>query len=68
MKAILNKERSTRLEGSFGTEKNYYGLAKVKARRQHTEILCIFFSVMTANAVRLANRKQAPPLQLQQAA
>lgn len=31
MKALLNKERSTRLEGSFGTEKNYYGLAKVKA-------------------------------------
>ena len=58
MKALLNKERSTRLEGSFGTEKNYYGLAKVKARKQATEVLCIYFAVMTANAVRISNRQQ----------
>jgi IS5 family transposase len=51
MKSLLNKERSTRLEGSFGTEKNYYGLAKVKARKQTTEVLCIYFAVMTANAL-----------------
>lgn len=60
MKALLNKERSTRLEGSFGTEKNYYGLAKVKARKQATEVLCIYFAVMTANAVRIGNRLQVP--------
>lgn len=65
MKALLNKERSTRLEGSFGTEKNYYGLAKVKARKQATEKLCIYFAVMTANAVRISRRTK--PL-LQQAA
>jgi IS5 family transposase len=58
MKALLNKERSTRLEGSFGTEKNYYGLAKVKARKQSTEVLCIYFAVMTANAVRIGNKLQ----------
>lgn len=56
MKALLNKERSTRLEGSFGTEKNYYGLAKVKARKESTERLCIYFSVMTANAVRMGRK------------
>jgi IS5 family transposase len=63
MKALLNKERSTRLEGSFGTEKNYYGLAKVKARKQATEKLCIYFAVMTANAVRISRRIKPPPLQ-----
>lgn len=56
IKALLNKVRATRLEGSFGTEKNYYGLAKVKARTEKTEKLCIYFSVMTANAVRISRR------------
>ena len=60
IKALLNKERSTRLEGSFGVEKNYYGLAKVKARNQATEKLCIFFSVMVANAVRISHRVEPP--------
>lgn len=61
MKTLLNKERSTRLEGSFGTEKNYYGLAKVKARKESTERLCIYFSVMTANAVRMSRKMESPP-------
>lgn len=56
IRAILNKIRSTRLEGSFGTEKNYYGLSKVKARKEQTEKLCIYFSVMTANAARISRR------------
>ena len=56
IKFLLNKERSTRLEGSFGVEKNYYGLAKVKARKEETEKLCIYFGVMTANAVRMGRR------------
>jgi transposase, IS5 family len=60
MKALLNKERSTRLEGSFGTEKNYYGLAKVKARKEATERLCIYFNVMTANAVRICRKMEIP--------
>jgi len=53
MRKILNKERSTRLEGSFGTEKQHYSLDKVKARTKHTEILWIFFGIHTANAVRM---------------
>jgi transposase, IS5 family len=67
MKALLNKERSTRLEGSFGVEKNYYGLAKVKARKEQTEKLCIYFGVMTANAVRVSRRISSTQ-QLKQAA
>lgn len=53
MRKVLNKERSTRLEGSFGTEKQHYSLDKVKARTKHTEILWIFFGIHTANAVRM---------------
>jgi hypothetical protein len=53
MRKLLNKERSTRLEGSFGTEKQYYSLDKVKARTKQTEILWIFFGIHTANAVRM---------------
>jgi hypothetical protein len=50
---LLNKERSTRLEGSFGTEKQHYGLSKIYARTKSTEILWIFFGIHTANAVRM---------------
>jgi hypothetical protein len=31
LRSLLSKERSTRLEGSFGTEKEHYNLRKVKA-------------------------------------
>ena len=52
----LRKERTVRMEGSFGTEKEHYGLQKIKARTEKTEILWIFFGVHTANAVRIAKR------------
>jgi hypothetical protein len=52
----LRKERATRMEGSFGTEKEYYGLQKIKARTELNEILWIFFGVHTANAVGIAQR------------
>jgi hypothetical protein len=54
--AELNKERATRMEGSFGTEKQHYSLDKIKARTKQNEILWIFFGVHTANAVRIAKR------------
>ena len=56
VRSTLAKARSTRLEGSFGTEKQHYGLQKVKAKRIETEIAWIFFAVHTANAVRLTRR------------
>jgi IS5 family transposase len=58
IKAILNKERSTRLEGSFGNQKEHYGLRKIKARTPETQILWMFFGVMTANAVTIAKRRR----------
>lgn len=50
MRSALSTVRSTVLEGSFGNEKNHYLLAKIKARTQPTEIVWIFFGMMTANA------------------
>ena len=56
MAAELGKERATRMEGSFGTEKQHYSLDKIKARIEKNETLWIFFGVHTANAVRIAKR------------
>lgn len=52
----LRKQRATVMEGSFGTEKEHYGLTKIKARTQKNEELWIFFGVHTANAIRIAKR------------
>jgi transposase, IS5 family len=56
MRTVLNKERGTRLEGSFGNEKNHFLLNKVKARTKHTETCWIFFGIHTANAKQIADR------------
>jgi hypothetical protein len=39
LRSELSKERATRLEGSFGTQKQHYSLARIKARKRKTEIL-----------------------------
>lgn len=59
MRAVLDKERGTRLEGSFGNEKNHYLLQKVNARNAITEKCWIFFGIMTANASIITNRRLA---------
>lgn len=56
----LGKQRATVLEGSFGNEKNHYGLRKVKARNEATEVVWVLFGIMTANAVKISKRKQKP--------
>lgn len=58
----LNKERATRMEGSFGTEKEHYSLQRIKARTERNEILWIFFGIHTANLARLAQRIKAKQL------
>ena len=52
----IKKERSTRLEGSFGKEKEHYNLKKIKAKTQKSEILWIFFGIHTANALEIGRR------------
>jgi len=65
IKQQLGKDRATVLEGSFGNEKNHYGLRKIKARSAETEQVWLFFGMMTANAVkvmRLKNKKEKEQL------
>jgi hypothetical protein len=57
MRSILGKARATRLEGSFGNEKNHYLLGKIKAWSKTTEIAWIFFGILTSNAVTIAKRR-----------
>jgi transposase, IS5 family len=56
MRDLLNKERGTKLEGSFGNEKNHYLLQKVNARNEYTELCWIFFGILTANASIISER------------
>jgi len=58
IKSLLNKERSTRLEGSFGNEKEHYLLNKIKARSPDNEQVWLYFGVHTANAVLISKRRQ----------
>lgn len=51
LRSLLSRVRATRLEGSFGTQKQHYSLAKIKARKEETEVLWIFFGIHVANAV-----------------
>ena len=55
----LARVRATTMEGSFGTQKEHYGLRKVAARIKSTEIMRIFFGVHTANVVNLVRRESA---------
>ena len=52
----LARVRATAMEGSFGTQKEHYGMRRIKARKKKTEILYIFFGIHTANVVHLAER------------
>jgi len=56
-RSVIAKARSTILEGTYGNDKNHYGLRKIKARSEITEISWIFFGMMCANAVKIAKRK-----------
>ena len=61
MRGLIAKERTTVLEGSFGNEKNHYGLDKIKARTEQTENVWIFFGMMCANAMKIAKKKANSP-------
>ena len=56
MRGLLNKERGTKLEGSFGNEKNHYLLLKVDGRNAYTELCWIFFGLITADASIISKR------------
>jgi len=56
MRIILSKARATAMEGSFGNDKQHYGLDKILARTQATETLWIYMGIWTASAVRMGKR------------
>ena len=60
---IITKERATRLEGSFGKEKEHYHLKKIKAKTKKTEILWVLFGIHTANALEIGRRIHQVSLQ-----
>jgi len=64
LKALITKERATRLEGSFGKEKEYYLLKKIKAKTKATEKLWIFFGIHTANALEIGRRIHKNKIQI----
>lgn len=57
MKAMITKERASRMEGSFGKDKEHYNLRKIKARTKKNEILWIFFGIHCGNALEIGRRK-----------
>jgi len=63
LKAIITKERASRLEGSFGKEKEHYHLKKIKAKTKANEILWIFFGIHTANCLEIGRRIQQQALE-----
>lgn len=56
LRSELSRERATRLEGSFGTQKQHYSLSRIKARNRKTEILWIFIGIHTVNAVLMIDK------------
>lgn len=53
---MITKERASRLEGSFGTDKEFFLLNKIRARTQRTETLWIFLGIHTSNALKIGKR------------
>lgn len=57
--ALITRERASRLEGSFGKEKECYHLRKIKAKTKQNEILWVFFGIHVGNALEIGRRKAA---------
>ena len=56
---IIGNLRATVMEGSFGNQKQHYGLNRIAARNRYSETLMLFFGIHIANAATLAARQQA---------
>lgn len=62
----ISKQRATVMEGVFGTNKEFYGLRKIRVKGDKREKFAIFFGIMAANAVKIAKRRaeaESPPEQ-----
>ena len=56
---IIGTLRSTAMEGSFGNQKQHYGVSRIAARNSRSETLLLFFGIHMANAATLAARQLA---------
>lgn len=54
---ILGNLRATVMEGSFGNQKQHYGVGRIAARNRYSETALLFFRIHMANAATLAERK-----------
>lgn len=54
---IIATLRATMMEGSFGTQKQHYGVGRIAARNQKSETLLLFFGIHMANAAILVDRQ-----------
>ncbi|SIS60963.1 hypothetical protein [Belliella pelovolcani] len=64
MSLEISKQKATVMEGVFGTNKDFYGLRKIKVKEEKREKQMIFLGIITANAVKIAKRrseKENPP-------
>jgi len=64
VRTLISKERATRLEGSFGKDKEHYHLKKIKAKTKKNEILWIFCGIHMGNALEIGRRKHLQNQQL----
>ena len=56
---IIGTLRSTAIEGSFGNQKQHYGVGRITARNSRSWTLMLFFGIHMANADILAARQLA---------
>ena len=54
----LGTIRATSLEGSFGNEKNHYGLSKIKAKSKSNELTWLYFGIITSNVVKISEQRE----------
>lgn len=59
---IIGNLRATVMEGSFGNQKQHYGVGRIAARNLRSETLQLFFGIHMANAATLAARQLAAEL------
>ena len=61
--SLAGRGRASRLEGSFGKDKEHYHLKRIRARTKKTEVLWIFFGIHTGNAMEIGRRMSASALE-----
>lgn len=58
----LTRVRTTRMEGSFGTQREHYGLKRIKARRRDLPRSCASFSAYTRRTWSSLSGEKPPKL------